>query len=112
MSDGQMSLFLDKKTKERLRAEARLREVNVSMVARNLIVDGLNRLSKPDEVLSTLVMEEMLITLFGLEALLAKVFLDPKASLGADEEIKNQMLDTAESRAREKTRGLLHGGQK
>ena len=108
MSKRQLSVVLDKRTRERLRAEARIRENSVSMLVRSLVVDGLNRLSQPDEVISRLVLEEMLITLFGLEALVANVFHQPKELLGANREYKNQLLGNWDSRARDKTRKLLN----
>ena len=108
MSKRQLSVVLDKRTRERLRAEARIRENSVSMLVRSLIVDGLNRLSQPDEVISRLVLEEMLITLFGLEALIANVFHQPKELLEANRETKNQLLGNWDSRARDKTRKLLN----
>ena len=108
MSKNQVSVVLDKRTRERLRAEARIRENSVSMLVRSLIEDGLNRLSQPDEVISRLVLEEMLITLFGLEALIANVFHQPKELLGADRETKSQLFDNWDSRSRDKTRKLLN----
>jgi hypothetical protein len=112
MSKRQTTVWLDRKTKERLRAEAVSRGGNMSQLAKLLIEEGLTRLEDGNGTFPRPILEEILVAIFSIEETVFRGFLDPKVTPNADKKTKKKLLDEVESVARKKMRELIDGGDK
>ena len=103
MSKGQTTIFLDESLKERLRAEAVSRNMSMSLLAKGLIGEGMDRLEDGNGTFPRPILEEILRAIFSIEEMVQRGFLDPKVTPNAD---KKKLLDEVDSVAMKKAKEL------
>ena len=110
MSKGQTTVWLGEETKKRLRLFAARRNAKISQLAKELIIEGLDRIDGGLGEVKRAVLEEVLIAIFGIEQIVLKGFLDPRMRQDAEKRTKRKLLFEVDTEARRKTRELLGGG--
>ena len=107
MSKGQTTVFLDRVTKERLRAAASRQNLSMSQVAKVLIGEGLDRLEDGNGTFPRLILEEMLISLFSIEETVVRGFFDQRVKPNVNKEKSKKILDEIDSQATKRLNTVL-----
>lgn len=107
MREKQVSVVLDRKTKTRLRTAAGKKEMTISQLTRELISEGLDLMGGVNVAINGDVLEEILVTIYGVEEMVVRGFLDPTVSPKADDKTRLKILYSVDSNARNKAKKLL-----
>lgn len=93
--------------RDRLRSEADRRRMTVSELARVLIRDGLDNQYEQQNPWTHKAVEELLISIFGIETLVVETYMEPTKNPKPGKEARVKIIKEADDDARQFTKKVL-----